>query len=146
MAARLTPRRQGGDVGNSSSILVIDDEKIVQEAIGDLLRYLGFSVLFAHNGLEGVDVFEQHQSEISLVFVDLLMPVMDGRATCQALRELAPDVKIILSSGYDADQVADMFAEAGVVARPDVFLQKPYDIHDLIQLVRQMAAGEPAGE
>jgi CheY-like chemotaxis protein len=130
-------------MGNSGYVLVIDDEDIVQEAIGDLLRHIGFDVLFAAHGQEGVDVFIERQDDIRLVFVDLLMPVMDGRATCQELRRVAPDVKIILSSGYDELEAADMFAEVGQAARPDVYLQKPYDIPQLIKLVREMT-GRPA--
>jgi len=81
-------------------------------------------VLKAKDGLEAVEVFRQHQDAIRFVLCDVIMPHMDGWETLAALRQLAPGIPVILSSGYDLKQVV-----AGDHPElPQVFLEKPYGL------------------
>jgi CheY-like chemotaxis protein len=91
------------------------------------IKGMGFTVLDARDGIHAVEVFRQHQDEICLVLCDLNMPRMGGWETLKALRLLAPDIPVILSSGYSEAQVMagdhpDM---------PQVFLSKPCRLVEL---------------
>jgi PAS domain S-box-containing protein len=96
------------------TILVIDDERPVREALADILELEGWTALTAANGREGVALFRRHQAEIALVLLDLLMPVMGGDETLAALRAIDPQVKVILSSGYDEAEAARCFASKNI--------------------------------
>ena len=88
----------------------------------------------AEDGVAGVALFEQHRDEIQCVVCDLSMPRLDGWGTLTALRQLAPGLPIILSSGYDSARVM-----AGVHPElPQALLQKPYELKALIQLINQV--------
>lgn len=106
-------------------ILLIDDSPTVVEALGDVLELLGYGVISAENGQEGVTLFEEHQDDISLVILDMNMPVMNGEETLERLRSLEPEVKIIISSGVrDAEVKRRCAGHDGLH-----FLHKPYDFH-----------------
>lgn len=115
-----------------ATVLVIDDEAPVREAVRDILGIANIQVLMAGDGREGLDRFESFQDQIDLVLLDLQMPVMDGEETYLALKQMAPDVKIILSSGYSKTEMAARFAGAGLAG----FLQKPYNLQGLLQIVQ----------
>ncbi len=88
---------------------------------------LGFAVLLAKDGVEAVEVFSQHRDQVRCVLCDLVMPRMNGWDTLAALRELAPGLPVILSSGYD-----EAYVMAGDHPElPQAFLGKPYQIQDL---------------
>jgi signal transduction histidine kinase/CheY-like chemotaxis protein len=109
------------------TVLLVEDEEMVREVAAAMLNRLGFSVLEAKDGVEAVEVFRQHQDEIRCVLSDLTMPRMNGWETLAALRKLAPDIPVILASGYDeAHVMAGDHAEL-----PQVFLGKPYRLKGL---------------
>lgn len=104
-------------------ILLIDDSPAVAEALGDVLKLLGYGVIVAKNGQAGVALFEEHQDDVSLVILDMNMPVMNGEETLARLRSLEPEVKIIISSGVrDAEAKRRCAGHDGLH-----FLHKPYD-------------------
>jgi two-component system, cell cycle sensor histidine kinase and response regulator CckA len=109
------------------SILVIDDEKAVLEAVEDILTLEGIQVLTAVDGPTGITLYQNHQDEIDLVLLDLSMPVMNGEETFTALRQINPDVVVVLTSGYH-EQDAMRY-----ISQPNIgFLQKPYTWESLI--------------
>lgn len=114
---------------HAETILVIDDEEWVREAVQDILTIEGFHVYAAADGQAGLNLFRHHQNSIHLVLLDLAMPGLSGQQTYQALRALDPQVKIVLSSGYDESDVAAMLARDPLTR----FLQKPYDLAQLTQ-------------
>lgn len=114
-------------------VLVIDDEASIRELIADTLVIEGIDVCLAANGAEGIEQFRQHQAQIGLVLLDLKMPGLSGEDTLRALRQIDPQVKVILSSGYNETEVAHHFREGEIVA----FLQKPYNFTLLIQHLRR---------
>ena len=120
-----------GEIGDMRSVLVIDDEREVRESLVDLLDAMGVRVIAAQNGREGVKCFEQYRQHISLVIVDMQMPLMDGAETIHRLRQLDPAVKVILSSGYADALTGDRPSDAA----PNAFLQKPYVIDKFIETV-----------
>ena len=108
-------------------MLVVEDEAQVRNMVKMMLTRLGFTVLEARDGIEAVEVFRQHQDEIRCVICDLTMPRMNGWETLAALRSLSPGIPVVLSSGYDEEQVmAGEHAEL-----PQAFLGKPYRLNEL---------------
>jgi len=114
-------------------VLLIEDEEPVRNLAAIMLARLGFTVLEATNGIEAIEIFQQHLDEIRCVFSDLTMPELDGWELLSALRNLSPNIPVILSSGYDeANVMSHEHSE-----QPDVFLGKPYRFQELRNAVYQ---------
>jgi two-component system, cell cycle sensor histidine kinase and response regulator CckA len=110
------------------SILVIDDEKAVLEAVEDILTLEGMQVLTAVDGPTGIRLYQDHQDEIDLVLLDMSMPVMNGEETFRALRQINPDLTVVLTSGYHEQDAMRH------ISQPNIgFLQKPYTWESLIK-------------
>jgi len=120
-------------------ILVIDDEEPVRGAVTDILELDGLAVLSAPDGQTGIDLYRARQAEIHLIMLDLSMPGLTGEETFRALRQINPQARIMLSSGYSHDEVASRFAGQREVA----FIQKPYDATQLVTEVRRQLALPP---
>lgn len=113
-----------GPLPGAETILVVDDEGEVLQVTSLLLEHLGYRVLTAASGREAIELFRAHRQELSLVLLDLIMPVMSGAQTFEALRELAPEVKILLASGYTVEGEAAELLKRGA----DGFIGKPFDL------------------
>ena len=123
-------------IEGGGTVLLIEDEEQVRNMAKIMLTRLGYTVLEAKDGVEAVEIFQQHQDEIRCVLSDLTMPRMNGWDTLAALRKLSPDIPVILSSGYDEAQVmADEHTE-----RPNAFLGKPYQLKGLRDTIRRILA------
>jgi len=114
-------------------ILVVDDEESVRAVACKVLRKLGFEPFEAGDGIEGLEQLARHHAELRAVLLDLAMPRMDGVATLQELRRRAPDLKVILTTGYDEDISKKRLGELV----PDGLLNKPYDIDQLEAVLNQ---------
>jgi DNA-binding NtrC family response regulator len=95
------------------------------------LSRAGMKVLTAENGKAGVEIFREHSRSISVVVLDLQMPVVGGEETLAELRQIKPDVPVILSSGFDESEAGRGFTGL----KPASFLQKPYTVERLVQAV-----------
>jgi two-component system, cell cycle sensor histidine kinase and response regulator CckA len=103
-------------------VLLVDDEPIMRKSIESVLKQSGFMVLTAVDGVDALEIFQQHRDEIGCVLCDLTMPRMNGWETLTALRKLSPGIPVILSSGYsEAQAMAGEHPEL-----PQAFLTKPY--------------------
>jgi CheY-like chemotaxis protein len=122
-------------------ILVVDDEPVVRITAKSMLERLGYSVLEAENGKEGLEVYTQHQQHISLVLLDMLMPIMDGTSCFFHLKAVNPEVKVIISSGFT--RAADLvnLKENGLCN----FIRKPYSMTQISQVIAQ-ALNRPAAQ
>jgi nitrogen-specific signal transduction histidine kinase/ActR/RegA family two-component response regulator len=121
-----------GLVAGSEVILLIDDEEMVVDVCSQLLQEIGYRVLVARSGIEGVEAFNSHQDEIDLVIVDMIMPGMNGGETFDRLRKKDPKVKVLLSSGYSLDRQAEKIMARGC----NGFIQKPFSIAELSRKIR----------
>jgi len=118
-------------------VLLIEDEEPVRNIARMMLTHLGYTVIEAKDGDEGLERFKQHQDEIRCVLSDLTMPRMNGCETIAALRKLSPDIPVILSSGYDEALVmADEHTE-----RPNSFIGKPYQLKSLGDAIHRVVYG-----
>jgi PAS domain S-box-containing protein len=109
------------------TILLVDDDAHVRQVVMEMLERLGFAVLLAINGREGLEVFKAHGEKITCVILDLTMPEMAGDEMFRELRRLRKDVPVILSSGFNEQEVTQRFAGKGVAG----FIQKPYTVRTL---------------
>ncbi|MBN1916947.1 MAG: response regulator [Verrucomicrobia bacterium] len=127
-----------------ATIMIVDDQEPVRSLVSDLLTGLDFDVITAKDGQEAVETYrrlmdearEQERIEhpVDLVILDMVLPNCDGKETFQRLRETNPDVRVIISSGYDVDDRVQEAIGLGAVG----FLQKPYHIETLLNLVRKV--------
>ncbi|MBZ5617653.1 MAG: PAS domain S-box protein [Acidobacteriia bacterium] len=115
------------DLRGSGLILVVDDEPTIRRTAKMVLERYGYEVMVATDGLAAVELFQQKADEISLVLMDLTMPEMGGEETLRRLQSIRPDVRVILSSGYNEADVIQNF----VGQRLAGFIQKPYNVRTL---------------
>jgi CheY-like chemotaxis protein len=123
------------------TVLVIDDEESVRQVAGKMLKALGFQVLSASEGEEGLRIFRAHSDAISCVLLDLTMPRMDGEETFRELRRIEPDVCVILMSGFNEQEAGARFVGKGLAG----FLQKPFTPEELRERLAafRKASGQP---
>jgi CheY-like chemotaxis protein len=122
-------------------ILIMDDEEIIREVAGEMLRHFGYEVEFAEDGTEALEKYAYAmKSGISFdaVIMDLTIPGgMGGKETVIKLIEIDPNVKAIISSGYSSDPVMSNFREYGFAG----VVMKPYQISELSEQVRNVLQG-----
>lgn len=134
-AAGETPLRRGsGEV-----ILVVDDEEPIREATRHVLVQSGYRVVTAVNGRHALTVFLAHRNDVKLVITDVMMPEMGGGTLARALRVLAPGLKILATSGLEANRQHREFVALGGAE----VLQKPCGPAALLDAVRR-TLDEPA--
>ena len=121
-------------------VLLIDDEEVVREIGSDMLKTMGMKCLTAANGSEGIELFKQRASEISLVILDIEMPGISGEKVFQVLRELRPDVKILIASGYGRDYLESEVFKSKI----DHFMPKPFKTEQLSYQVNRLLRGGDA--
>ena len=110
------------------TILFVDDEELIRNAVEMMLEQAGFNVLVAANGQLAIDVFRERHADITAVILDLTMPVLDGEQTFRELRLIRPDARVILSSGYTTLEVSRRFPPGQLAG----FLKKPFDSNELM--------------
>jgi len=116
-------------IGNGELILVVDDEASILEITKASLESYNYRAIVASDGIEAIALYAQHKNEISLVLLDMMMPLLDGTTTIRTLRKIDPSVKIIAVSGFGG---SDRQASAAGV---EIFLSKPYTTEDLLQTI-----------
>jgi len=125
-----TEEIQHGD----ETILIIDDEKNIISIAKKMLGKAGYNVLTADTDSKAIKTFDKKHNDIDLVLLDMIMPGMDASDIYQALKNIKPDIKIVLFSGYSIEGQAGKLMESGI----DGFLQKPFTMRDLCRMVRQV--------
>jgi CheY-like chemotaxis protein len=116
------------------TILFVDDEEMIVSVGKDMLESIGYKVLTANSGKIAVEKYETNKENIDLVILDLIMPDMGGEATFVKLRDINPDVKVLLSSGYSINGQATNMLKQGCRG----FVQKPYSIKELSARIREI--------
>ncbi len=125
-------------IEGGGTVLLVEDEEQVRTLTAMMLKHLGYTVLEAVDGVEALEIFRQRRDEIRCVICDLTMPRMDGWTTITALRKFSPGIAVILSSGYDKDQVLS----GDHCEWPQAFLGKPYQLKDLDDAICRALAGK----
>jgi len=108
-------------------ILLIDDEEIIRLTSGEILNELGYEVISAASGDEGVAILKDKADSISMVILDLSMPGKSGIEIYHEIKDLSPATRVLLTSGFrEDDTIEEMLKTAN-----DGFIQKPYTIEEL---------------
>jgi len=118
----------------TGTVLLVDDEESIRAISSKQLQRLGLEVLTAADGRKAVELFRERRSQIDLVLLDLTMPHMNGEEAYRELRQIDPDVRVILASGYSEHDIAAQFAGKGLAG----CLQKPYTLMNLRSLLSKL--------
>ncbi len=117
----------------AGKVLLVDDEETVRCIGKEMLQELGFITITANDGNEAVEIYK-NTPDIAFVILDLTMPHMDGEQCFQALRQLRPDVNVIMSSGFSEYEVTRKFVGKGLAG----FVQKPYKLSALKEAIQKI--------
>lgn len=119
-----------------AKVMVVDDEKMLLELMGDILKLLGAEVLPVNNSVEAAEVYRQNL-DVDVVMLDVIMPEKGGLEVLEELRQINPLIKVIFMSGYDKDnEVAEMIKNDENLA----FINKPYTMADCQEKISKMLA------
>jgi DNA-binding NtrC family response regulator len=119
-------------VHGNEMILLVDDDENVLSFIKDALEKNGYKVIATTSPMSAIDAFTKMHSEIALVITDVVMPLIDGRELMKRIAEIDPQTRFLTVSGYNK------YSEKSDDVKPDCFLQKPFDSHELLALVRRI--------
>jgi PAS domain S-box-containing protein len=113
------------------TILVVDDETVIRDAVKEMLAWLGYSVFTCSNGMEAIEFYKNRSPVIDLVILDMIMPGMNGKECLTALKNFDNNVKVILSTGYRIEEERQELLNNGIIN----ILQKPFVSAQLAQAV-----------
>jgi CheY-like chemotaxis protein len=119
-------------------VLVMDDEELVRSVAGEILSALGYEVSFARDGNEAINVYQQalaRQRPFDVVIMDLTIPGgMGGKEAVKKLHAIAPDAKVIVSSGYSLDPIMAEYRKYGFCG----VIEKPYNAYQVSETIFQV--------
>jgi len=118
-------------IKGEETILVIDDEDSVRDITKEQLETLGYKVLVASSGIEGLDIYKRDFDKIDLILLDMIMPKMTGKEILDAFRKIKVDAKVVLMSGFSQDNKSAEILQKGTIG----FLQKPFMLPELSKVV-----------
>ena len=116
-----------------ATVLVVDDEEMIRRVAQASLELRGYRVRLASNGREAIEAVRK-DPEISVVLLDLTMPVMNGEEAIGGILEAHPGLKVVVSTGYDHREAVARFGSRGVAA----YLQKPYAARQLVEKIESV--------
>ena len=122
---------RAGEFDGSGLLLVADDDAAVRTAAVSVLEAAGFTVLQAVDGCEALTIAQENRPDLRLILLDLSMPCISGKEVFARLRMDGNNVPVILSSGFDEEDISDLSDHEGSVQ----FLHKPYRASELIEKV-----------
>ena len=128
-----TIMRASAQEGNET-ILLVDDDPLILDVGKAMLTALGYGVLVATAGKEAAEIYRDQGDRIRLVILDMIMPDMGGGKTYDQLKEIDPEIKVLLSSGYSINGQATAIINRGC----NGFIQKPFDLQSLSEKVRNI--------
>jgi nitrogen-specific signal transduction histidine kinase/CheY-like chemotaxis protein len=120
------------------TVLLIDDEEMIIDVGCGLLQELGYTVIPARSGQEALDIYRERHAGIDIIVMDMIMPGMGGGEAFDRLKQINPQAKVLLSSGYSINGQASQIMERGC----DGFIQKPFNLQQLSTKLRQILDGK----
>jgi len=113
---------------------LVDDEDVIIYVGEYILKTLGYKALIARSGKEAIDIYKVKRDKIDIVILDMIMPGMGGGETYDQMKEINPDIKVLLSSGYSIKGQATEILERGC----NGFIQKPFNMKKLSRSIREI--------
>ncbi len=124
----------------SETILLVEDEAVVREVIGQILEINGYIVLEAGSGPEALLLSQRQQTPIHLVLSDVVMPGMSGVELAVRLQAQRPEIKVLFMSGHPESSIV----HHGMLNPGVAFIQKPFRANQMIRKIRELLDGLPA--
>lgn len=123
-------------------VLIVDDDPGIRMLLSKFLQREGFETLMAENGLEGVEIAKKQQPD--LIIMDVVMPQMDGLTAARLIKFYKPlsNVPVLFLTAKDAEKEIELAQEV----RAEVYITKPFDVRQVIDVVKEIVAGKPTGE
>jgi len=123
-----------GLLGGSEVVLFVDDEEMICDIGEQILKAMGYRTIIARNGAEAVEIYKQNRDGIDMVILDIFMPKMGGIEAFDRIKEVDPNVKVLISSGCNLnDQVMEIIGRGC-----NGFIQKPFRFKDLSYKMREV--------
>ncbi len=120
-------------INGNGTILLVDDEQLVLGTGSKILIRLGYTVLEANEGKKAVEIYKENKEKIDMVILDMIMPDMGGGKVFDKIKEMNPEARVLLSSGYSIDGQATEILRRGC----DDFIQKPFSINQLSEKISE---------
>jgi CheY-like chemotaxis protein/signal transduction histidine kinase len=121
-----------------ATILVVDDEYNIRSMMKEIMEMSGLKVFTAGNGQDGVDIYQRNKKDIDLIVMDMVMPVMDGRAAFNEIRKIDPQQKIFIISGYSQREDLQDMLDNGAVG----FLRKPFQVKEIVEKINEILSSK----
>jgi DNA-binding NtrC family response regulator len=121
-------------VEGNGTILLVDDEEMVLNLGTAIVKMLGYDVLEAKNGGEAVEIYRENKDTVDMVILDMAMPDMNGGEAYDRMKEIDPEVKVLLTSGYGIEGQATEIMKEGC----NGFIQKPFSIDNLSGKIKEV--------
>jgi PAS domain S-box-containing protein len=121
------------------TILVVDDEEMIRRMARDMLKEMGYNVYCSKDGREATEFYRAHYAEIDAVILDMIMPRMSGADCAKEIKNINPDAKIILATGYSSPHDTQKIIARGISG----FLQKPFEEAELSEVVHEVLISKP---
>lgn len=113
---------------DNSQVLLIDDEAVVREIGTEMLESMGISCITAENGEEGIRIYKESSSDIGAVILDIEMPGLSGNQVYDILKQINPEIKILITSGYAQAHLETKYFKRKL----DHFMPKPFQMKQLL--------------
>ncbi|MCX5874261.1 MAG: response regulator [Deltaproteobacteria bacterium] len=127
--------------GGAKTVLLVDDDDNIRDLAATLLMEFGYKIITADNGKEALEIYRIEKDRISLILLDLIMPVMDGGQCLAEILRINPKAKVIVASGYSQSGPANDAMAGGAKG----FVQKPYNMRQLLTAIRQVLDNDLPG-
>lgn len=139
MADRATRSKKKAQASpeRNKKIMIVDDEENIRMLLKDILETQGYKVLCCADGMEALQTYKDQHGEIGLVILDMIMPRLGGRETFLKMKEINPEIRCLLSSGYSQEGKAQQILRDGVLG----FIQKPFQAQTILQSVQEVLQG-----
>lgn len=130
--------RPAEDWIDSCTVLVVDDEAMVRDVAQMMLESFGFKAITAADGVQGLEAVRNNPA-ITIVLLDMTMPHLSGEDTFREMHRLRPELPVILVSGYNEQEVTDLFVGKNIAG----FIQKPFQLNELLNKLSLALASPP---
>lgn len=117
----------------NETILIIDDDDVIRILTEHFIKCFGYNTLIAVNGFDGINKYMENREKISVVLLDIIMPVMNGEETFYKLKQIDNNIKIIIMSGFSGDVDISELTKNGAI-----FLPKPFMCNSLKNAIEQI--------
>ena len=115
----------------TGTILVVEDEALLREAVSKVLRRIGFLVIEAADGCDAIELMRTHKDDLRAILLDVTLPGISSREVLAEARRLRPDLKVVVTSAYSKESV-----EASFTGLPmQDFIRKPFHLSDMVRLL-----------